>query len=52
MKERFHQLWIRRKVMVIAVMLLAGSGVVLGAARLSKRSPTVPTLEVKRGRVS
>ncbi len=49
MRERFLRLSIRRKALVIAVILLAGSGVVLGAVRLTRRSPTVPTLEVKRG---
>jgi HlyD family secretion protein len=49
MRERFHRLWIQRKVLVITVVVLAGSGVVLGAARFSRRTPTVPTLEVKRG---
>jgi multidrug efflux pump subunit AcrA (membrane-fusion protein) len=49
MIQRFHRLSIRGKGMVIAVLLLAGSGVVWGAARLGKRSPTVPTVEVKRG---
>lgn len=50
MRERFHKLWIRRRLLVITVIVLAGSGVVLGAVRLSRRgSPTVPTLQVKRG---
>jgi RND family efflux transporter MFP subunit len=49
MIQRFHRLSIRGKGMVIAVLLLAGSGAVWGAARLGKRSPTVPTVEVKRG---
>jgi HlyD family secretion protein len=48
-RERFRQLWIRRKATVITVVLLACSGVVLGAVRLSRRSPTVPTYQVKRG---
>jgi RND family efflux transporter MFP subunit len=47
--QRFHQLSMRRKAMVIAIILLAGSGVVWGAVRLGKRTPTVPTYEVKRG---
>lgn len=47
--RRFHQLSIQRKVMVVAIVLLAGSGVLLGAVRLGKRSPTVATYEVKRG---
>ena len=49
MIQRFHRLSIQRKGMVVAIVLLAGSGVVLGAARLSKRSPTVPTIVVTRG---
>ena len=49
MVERFRQLWGQRRIVVIAVLLLAGSGVVLGAVRLTHRSPTVPTMEVKRG---
>ena len=46
---RMKQLWIRRKVMVVAVVLLVGSGVVFGAVRYSNRAPEVPTLDVKRG---
>jgi RND family efflux transporter MFP subunit len=34
---------------VIAIVLLAGSGVLLGAVRLGKRGPTVPTTQVQRG---
>jgi HlyD family secretion protein len=49
MIQRFHQLSMRRKAMVVAIVLLAGCGVVLGSVRLGKRSPTVPTMEVKRG---
>jgi HlyD family secretion protein len=48
MIQRFHRLSIQGKGMIIAIVLLAGSGVVLGAVRLGKRSPTVPTIEVKR----
>jgi HlyD family secretion protein len=49
MRERFHKFWIRRKLLVITAIVLAGSGVVLGAVRFSRRSPTVPTLAVTRG---
>jgi multidrug efflux pump subunit AcrA (membrane-fusion protein) len=49
MIQRFRQLTVRRKAMAIVILVLAGSGVVLGAVRLGKRSPTVPTYEVKRG---
>lgn len=49
MKTKLHQFWIKRKVILIAALVLAGSGVVLGAVRLTRRAPTVPTFEVKRG---
>src|ERR1700693_1010896 len=49
MIQRFRQLSMQRKTVAVVIVLLAGSGVVLGAARLGKRSPTVPTIEVKRG---
>jgi HlyD family secretion protein len=49
MIQRFRQLSMRRKAMAVLILVLAGSGVVLGAVRLGKRSPTVPTIEVKRG---
>lgn len=49
MIKRFRQLSMRSKVMAIVILVLAGSGVVLGAVRLGKRTPTVPTYEVKRG---
>lgn len=49
MIKRFRQLSMQRKAMAIVVLVLAGSGVVLGAVRLGKRTPTVPTIEVKRG---
>src|ERR1700751_3769393 len=49
MMRRFRQLPARGKIVVVAVILLVGSGVLLGAVRLGRRSPTVPTIEVKRG---
>lgn len=49
MVKRLQQLWIRRKALLITVVLLAGSGVVLGAVRLSHRVPVIPTYLVKRG---
>jgi HlyD family secretion protein len=49
MMRRFRQLSVRGKFVVVAVILLAGSGVLLGAVRLGRRAPTVPTIEVKRG---
>jgi RND family efflux transporter MFP subunit len=49
MIKRFRQLSMQRKAMAIAILVLAGSGVLLGAVRLGKRAPAVPTIEVKRG---
>ncbi len=49
MMRRFRQLSAMGKSFVIGVILLAGSGMLLGAVRLSRRAPTVPTIEVKRG---
>ena len=49
MIRRFRRLSGRGKGVVIAIVLFAGSGVLLGTARLGKRAPNVPTIEVKRG---
>ena len=49
MRKGFPQLRTRRKVLLISAVLLAGSGIVLGAVRLGRRTPAVPTFEVKRG---
>ena len=49
MRQRLRQVWILHRWLVVAGILLAGSGVVLGAVRYSKRAPTVPTYQVKRG---
>jgi len=37
MIQRFRQLSMRRKAMAILILVLAGSGVVLGAVRLGKK---------------
>jgi len=49
MREGLQRLWVRHRAVVIIVILLTGSGIVLAAVRLSKRSPTVPTYQVTRG---
>lgn len=49
MMRSFRQFWVRRKAVAISILVLAGCSLVLGAVRFSKRSPTVPTYEVKRG---
>jgi HlyD family secretion protein len=48
MTARFRQLWIERKTWIIVAFLLV-SGVLLGAVGYGNRSPSVPTLAVKRG---
>lgn len=48
MMRRFRQLSARGKAVAVAAILLAGSGVLLGAVRLGRRSPSVPTVQVKR----
>jgi len=49
MIERFQKLSTPGKSLVIAAILMAASGVLLGAVRLGRRTPGVPTIEVKRG---
>ena len=49
MMDRFHQLSARKKAIFIVCILLSGTGVLLGAVRASRRSPTLPTVEVTRG---
>ena len=49
MIRRFRQLSMQRKTITIATLVLAGSGVLLGAVRLGRHTPAVPTIAVKRG---
>jgi len=49
MTNRLRRLWVRRKMAIVVVVLLMGSGGVLGAVRYSNRSPDIPTFDVKRG---
>lgn len=44
-----QRLWLRRKTLIIICALAASSVAVFGLVRYSKRSPLVPTFEVKRG---
>jgi len=48
MMDRVPQLWTKRKARIIVVVLVA-SGVLFGAVRYGMRSPSVPTLVVRRG---
>lgn len=47
--EKMKKLWGRHKAWGLTVLLLTGSGAVLGAVRYSSRSPEIPTFDVKRG---
>jgi HlyD family secretion protein len=49
MMQRFQRLSARGKAVAIAAMLVLGCSVLLGAVRLGRRGPSVPTIEVKRG---
>jgi len=49
MIRRFRQLSKKQQIIAAGVVVLAGCGVLWGASRLGRRSPTVPTIEVKRG---
>jgi HlyD family secretion protein len=49
MIQRFRKLSKKGKAAAILVIVLAGCGAVLGSVRLGKRTPPVPTIEVKRG---
>jgi len=48
MMTPISQLWTERKARIIVVVLTA-SGLLFGAVRYTRRSPSVPTLVVKRG---
>lgn len=49
MMQRFRRLSAKGKLIVTVAVLLGASGVLLGAVRLGRRAPSVPTIEVKRG---
>jgi RND family efflux transporter MFP subunit len=49
MIRRFRKLSASGKSVAIVTVLLVASGVLLGAVRLGRRAPGVPTTEVKRG---
>lgn len=49
MMQRFQRLSTRGKTVAVALMLLLTCGVLLGAVRLGRRAPSVPTTEVKHG---
>ncbi|HEV2400941.1 MAG TPA: efflux RND transporter periplasmic adaptor subunit [Candidatus Sulfotelmatobacter sp.] len=48
MMQRFRKLSAHGKTIAILVVVLIASGVLLGAVRLTRRAPSVPTVDVKR----
>jgi len=49
MIRRFRQLSKKQQAVAVAIVVLAGCGVLWGASLLGRRAPKVPTIEVKRG---
>ena len=49
MTRRFEQLWKRRRPFVGAGLLVIGCVLLLGAIRYTHRTPTIATIDVKRG---
>jgi multidrug efflux pump subunit AcrA (membrane-fusion protein) len=49
MMERLRALWIKRKVVVAAAVLVAASAAVSGVVHYSGKAPRTPTFQVKRG---
>ena len=49
MIERLKRLWRQRRAMLTTVLVITACGVVLGAVRLTRGAPVVPTYQVKRG---
>jgi HlyD family secretion protein len=49
MIEQLRALWIKRRVVVVAVVLVGASAAVFGLVRYSGKAPATPTFEVKRG---
>ena len=46
---RMQKLWARHKPTIVIVIVLLGSGVVLGAVRYRHRVPVTPTITLERG---
>ena len=46
---RLQELWAQRKPTIVIVIVLLGSGALLGAVRYRHRGPVIPTLTVERG---
>ena len=49
MKNRILDLWTKRKVLLVVILLATASAAVYALAHLSTKAPTVPTFQVKRG---
>lgn len=48
MNQRLKELWVRRRIAVVILVLAAASAGLYALAHFSKRSPSVPTFQVKR----
>src|SRR5213076_1226128 len=46
---RLQELWAQRKPTIVIVIVLLGSGALLGAVRYRHRGPVIPTVTVQRG---
>lgn len=49
MRFRIQQLWKGHRAVIASAVLLAGSGLLVGAIRYTRHEPAVPTFEVRRG---
>jgi HlyD family secretion protein len=47
--EKFKDRWVNRRTLVAAVVLVAASAAVFAVAHYSRKAPSVPTFQVKRG---
>src|SRR5690242_15354524 len=49
MAAQIGKYWIRQKSTTVVLILVAGSGLLFGAVHYRRRTPPVPTLEIKSG---
>ncbi len=49
MIQRLREMWVKRRIVLLACVLLAASAAVYGITHLTGKTPTLPTFQVKRG---
>jgi HlyD family secretion protein len=49
MMQKLKDLWMKRRTLVFVLIFSAASSALYGVARFSTKSPTVPTVQIKRG---